>query len=57
MTKHDCFPDLNKLVWSSLRTLNHMSLICILIKEETLKIFQEGRNWPLGGDAHNETYF
>lgn len=55
--KHNCFPDLNKLVWSALRTLNHMSLIFILIKEETLKIFQEGRNWPLGGDAHNETAF
>lgn len=55
--KHNCFPDLNKLVWSALRTLNPVSLIFILIKEETLKIFQEGRNWPLGGDTHNETAF
>lgn len=31
-----------------------MSLIFIFIMKEALKIFQEGRNWPLGGDAHIE---
>lgn len=38
------FPDLNKVVWSymsSLRTLNHRSLIFILMKEGALKTYQE----------------
>lgn len=41
----------------SLRAQNHMSLIFILIKKEALKICQEGRNWLLGGDAHNENSY